>query len=265
MENYNNLLKKQLQEIDSMIAQTEKSLKNCNDLVDRRVFTSKSNGTDQYLWVDQNTRKRRYAKASEKDILRRVIQRDYDVSVKRKLLHLRNTLERFLRQYDIDEIEKVYDKMSATKKKLAVPIIEPDDVFIEKWKNIQYDPMPIENDTSFYSGGGIRVRSKSELMIADILEQKGIPYHYEYPLFLRKTGIVRPDFLCLNTVTRKEFIWEHFGMMDNIAYANKNIFKIQNYEQEGFISGKNLIFTFETSQCPLSSVVIRKTIEEYLL
>ncbi len=265
MENYNYLLEKQLQEINSMIAKIEESLENCSDLVDQRVFTSKSNGIDQYLWADKNTRKRWYARAGEKDNLRRVIQRDYDVSVKRKLTHLRNTLERFLQQYNIDEIEKVYDKMAEPRKKLAIPLIEPDDMFLARWRSVQYEHMPIENDTSFYSKGGVRVRSKSELMIADILEQKGIPYRYEFPLYLKKTGIVRPDFLCLNIRTRKEFLWEHFGMMDNIAYANNNILKIRNYEQEGFISGKNLIFTFETSQCPISSVVIRKTIDEYLL
>ena len=124
--------------------------------------------------------------------------------------------------------------------------------------------MPIENDTGFYTECGIRVRSKSELLIANMLEQKGIPYRYEFPLYLKKTGNVRPDFLCLNIRTRKEFIWEHFGMMDNIAYANKNISKVQNYEQNGFFPGKNFIMTFETSQCPISSKVIRMTINEYL-
>ena len=54
-------------------------------------------------------------------------------------------------------------------------------------------------------------------------------------------------------------------MMDNIAYANKNINKIQIYEQNGFLAGKNLIMTFESSMYPLNSSTIKSMIEEYLI
>ena len=50
----------------------------------------------------------------------------------------------------------------------------------------------------FYSNSGVRVRSKSELIIANMLEKYGIPYRYEYPLLLNGNDLVRPDFLCLN-------------------------------------------------------------------
>ena len=119
--------------------------------------------------------------------------------------------------------------------------------------------------TEFFSNDGIRVRSKSELIIANMLEQNGIPYRYEYPLMLKDMGTVRPDFTCLNIRTRKEYIWEHFGMMDNIAYANKNIVKIESYEQSGYYLGKNMIMTFETSQHAISSNIIKAMIEEYLV
>ncbi len=98
-----------------------------------------------------------------------------------------------------------------------------------------------------------------------MLEQKGIPYRYEYPLHLKSAGKLRPDFLCLNVRKREEFIWEHFGMMDNLEYSNRTIEKIQQYGQNGYIAGKNMIMTFETSQYPVSSILIRKMIEEYLL
>ncbi len=264
MKNFNDGLKKQLQEIDSLISQTGNSLTKRDDLSTRGVLTSKSNGIDQYLWVDKNTRKRSYARTGETNDLRKVLQRDYEILVNRKLQQLKKSLERFLRQYDITEIEKIYNKMAESKKKLVVPVIEPEGSFLENWRSIPYEPMPIDSDTGFYSGNGVRVRSKSELMIADMLEKEGIPYRYEYPMHLKSIGNIRPDFLCLNVRTRTEFIWEHFGMMDNIAYANKNIAKIQAYEQDGFFPGKNLMMTFETSQYSISSIIIKKMIEEYL-
>ena len=76
---------------------------------------------------------------------------------------------------------------------------------------------------------------------------------------------MRPDFVCLNTRTRMEFIWEHFGMMDDQSYANKNIEKMNLYHQNGYYSGKNMIMTFETSTHPISSRVVTDMIEEYLM
>lgn len=53
-------------------------------------------------------------------------------------------------------------------------------------------------------------------------------------------------------------------MMDNISYANRNVKKINAYESNGFFYGNNMIQTFETSQIPLDSSVIRRKIEYYL-
>lgn len=265
MENYKERLEEQLKEIDNLIMQTEKSVMKSGDLPSQRVKTSKGNGHDQFLWVDRTTGERRYIRAEEKDALKKAVQRDYEAAVNIKLKQIRKPLERFLKEYDVSGIDRIYQKMADSKKKLVTPVLETDEMFLNRWRNAKYDPMPIDNETEFYSKSGIRVRSKSELMIADELEERGIPYRYEIPLYLRRAGNIRPDFLCLNVRTRREFIWEHFGMMDNIAYANKNVTKLQSYAQDGYIPGKNMIITFETSQCPVSSVTIRKMIEEYLI
>ena len=47
--------------------------------------------------------------------------------------------------------------------------------------------------------------------------------------------------------------------------ANKNIKKITIYEQNGYMAGDNMILTFESSQVPLDSRVIKTKIEKYLL
>ena len=98
-----------------------------------------------------------------------------------------------------------------------------------------------------------------------MLEQYGIPYRYEFPLVLKDHKTVYPDFLCLNVRKRKEYVWEHFGMMDNIAYANSNVNKIAVYELSGYQAGENMIMTFETSQVAISSRIIINKIQQYLL
>ena len=67
----------------------------------------------------------------------------------------------------------------------------------------------------FYTSKGERVRSKSEVIIADVLNREGVPYRYEYPIYIKGIGKIYPDFTVLNIGIRKEMIWDHFGMMDD--------------------------------------------------
>lgn len=265
MENYHEKLKNQLNEIDDLIAKSNKNLSKFKTVPKRLVKASKSNGCFQYYWVDKAAKKKIYITKEYKEELRKTIQRDYEFEVNKKLNILKRRLSDFLRIYDIDEIERVYSNLSEARKQLITPIVETKEEFAKKWESISYEPMPINDNSEFVSTNGIRVRSKSELIIANMLERNGVSYRYEFPITLKGLGPVRPDFFCLNKRTLKEYVWEHFGMMDNIAYANKNINKIQIYEQNGFLPGKNMIMTFESSTNPLNSSTIKSMIEEYLL
>lgn len=111
---------------------------------------------------------------------------------------------------------------------------------------------------------GERVRSKSELIIADILSKEGVPYRYEYPLYLRGMGRIYPDFTVLNITKREEVFWEHFGMMDDPVYAEGAIKKIATYEQNGIFPGENLILTYEARKNPINQKLVRSLIEHYL-
>ncbi len=265
MRNYKEELKAHKDEIDQLILKTEKTLKKYKGLPNKRIIISQSNGCDQYYLVDKNTQKRNYVKKSEKDILTKIAQRDYELAINKELKKISKSLGKFLDAYDVERIENIYGKMARARKLIVEPCIETAEYYIEKWKAETYDSLTFNDETEYFSNNGIRVRSKSELIIANSLEQKGIPYKYERPLFLDDLGMVRPDFTCLNVKTRKEYIWEHFGMMDNIAYANKNIGKINAYERNGFFPGKNMIVTFESSQNNISSNIIKAMLEQYLL
>ena len=264
MENLKVKMEEQLREIDRLIMKSNKTLERLKDTPNKKIMASKSNGSTQYYWVDWKTKERKYVSVSEKRLLRNVAQRDYEKVVNRKLCSLKSTLEKFINKYDIDEIYAVYNKMSEGKKALVTPIEEVDEVYIKNWLNDTYDPMGFMDNTEFYSSNGVRVRSKSELIIANLLEQYEIPYKYERPIQLRGLGSVRPDFICLNKRKRSEFVWEHFGMMDNGEYANKNISKLNMYQQNGYYLGENMIASFETSQQPISSKNIKNLIEQHL-
>ncbi len=220
----------------------------------------------EYYWRKKSSSKWEFLSKDKWDVARKIAQNDYD----RKILRIAEKEHRIVTKYlnllKKEEFLKLNTKLARPRKMLINMYRENDEEYIQQWMSEQFKPMEFENDsTEYFSGGGTRVRSKSELIIANMLEKYSIPYKYEYPVNLNKFKNVRPDFICLNVITRKEYIWEHFGMMDNIAYANNNIAKLNAYEENGYFLGDNLIMTFETSQCPINSNVIKSNIEKYLL
>ena len=101
-------------------------------------------------------------------------------------------------------------------------------------------------------------------MIAEMLEKEGIPYRYEYPIHLRGLGKIYPDFTVLNVRERKELYFEHFGIMDNPAYAEMAVNKIQTYIQNGIFPGDKLMITYETGKKPLNQKNVKTMIHRYL-
>ena len=110
---------------------------------------------------------------------------------------------------------------------------------------------------------GEYVRSKSEKIIADTLTKNNINYVYELPLRLKGYGTVKPDFTVLNKRTRHEYVWEHFGMMDDSIYVKNAIKKIEQYGKSGYVQGRNFIATFESKEAPLNTVTINRAIQDF--
>lgn len=81
-----------------------------------------------------------------------------------------------------------------------------------------------------------------------------------------KNGVcVHPDFLCLNVRTRKEIVWEHFGLMDELDYVGGFVLKMRTYSKNGFIMGDNLIFTMENKKMPLLLHDVERLAKTHLL
>ncbi|MCQ2592924.1 MAG: hypothetical protein MJ188_09090 [Treponema sp.] len=164
-----------------------------------------------------------------------------------------------------DSIENAYNKLPAGKQIFTTPVCMLQSEFIKNWISKPYTPKAFSpTDSQLFTSTGLRVRSKSEIIIASILDKLHIPYRYEYPVKLGSITM-HPDFYCLNTRTHKEYLWEHFGMMDMPAYVENFVQKMQTYNSQGFFPGKNAIFTFETKMHPLNTKQVENLIKEYLL
>ena len=145
---------------------------------------------------------------------------------------------------------------------------------IELVKNVAqreyYEPGTFDdsNMTEFFTIKGERVRSKSELIIADELYRYNVPYHYEMPLELQNRGrtiMLRPDFTVIGRTSGSRYVYEHLGMMVEPSYVASSIRKLDLYERNGYMLGKNLILTHETKLSPLSVGVVDSYIENFFL
>lgn len=108
----------------------------------------------------------------------------------------------------------------------------------------RYEVNPYKPESKRYrTAGGIGMRSKSERMIGNVLEEYGIPYRYEAELIIDGKAYY-PDFtiMCSNG---NIIIWEHLGMMDMEEYRMRALLKIIQYRRLGFKQTSNLICTWE--------------------
>lgn len=135
--------------------------------------------------------------------------------------------------------------------------------WIQDWYHADYNRNTMHPETlKIHAVNGENVRSKSEAIIVSELVKAEIPFHYEQAVSLNDMTVF-PDFVIRHPVTGKEYIWEHFGMMDDPQYAANASRKIMAYAAEGYIIGNNMIVTGETKDRPLDYRKVRAIILSY--
>lgn len=169
-----------------------------------------------------------------------------------------------------NSMSNVYNRMSDGKKRLFVPDYVTIDDMIKEFEKISYNGLEFSKDdrTEFFTNKGERVRSKSEKIIADELFRYKIPYKYEMPLEMVVNGKKKefyPDFTAMNKNTGEIRYIEHFGMMDNPQYYRNVLAKLDVYERNGFLVGREVIIFHESTYQPLNTRVISDYIKEFLI
>ena len=162
-------------------------------------------------------------------------------------------------------MEEIFYKYTGDRQQLVVPQYISDEDYAKKWEEISYQRKTFAEGTAeIYTVKGERVRSKSEKIIADALQRNNVPYKYECPLELNGGRVIHPDFTVLNKRTRKEFYWEHLGMMNDVEYDCNAVRRIEEMERNGIVPAKNLLITAETKMNPINVTIVDMIIQEYL-
>lgn len=230
-----------------------------------RAVTRK-NGFQYYITTQKGDTKGKYI--THRDLRKAVAiaQRDYNAEAGAVIAKQAAQIKDFLATFKPLETDETLAGLHPGRRALVTPVYEQDEEFVHQWLHLPYTGKPFEiNAPEYFTSSGIRVRSKSELIIADALTQAGVPYRYEYPTSIRGWGTLYPDFTCLKKSTREEVIWEHFGLMGDTSYVETFLQKIVHYASNDYILGKNLIATFESGCAPLSVKQVKKYIKAYFM
>lgn len=236
-----------------------------------KLIVRKSHNSNQYFRVRKNGEKNgEYIPKKKEQLARNLAQKEYNQKISLEIKNEIIQLEKFLNKWNDSSMENVLEKMHEAKQQLVNPIFKPDEQFVKEWLSVVYTPKSFAEKTPvLLTAKGERVRSKSEVIIADTLTRMNIPYRYEFPLKVKVNWgnkiYIFPDFCCLNVRLRKEFFWEHFGIMDETDYSRNAAEKLQIYQENNFFPGENLIFTMESGKTPLSSKRVEQLVRKFLM
>ncbi|MBE5853553.1 MAG: hypothetical protein E7299_11505 [Lachnospiraceae bacterium] len=263
MNNIRKITEEREQMLAKLIKEKERALKNAPE---GSLRANKSGQRTQYYhYTSSANTNGKYLRASEQNLIHALAQKEYDQKILRSAHNEKALLEKLNMLYEKEMIEDVYEKIVQGKRDVINPIVQPRETYIKQWMEQEYDGLKFRDDApEFYSDKGERMRSKSELLIANALYKNHIPYKYEKPLYLLSYGKVHPDFTILDVENRKEIYWEHLGLMDDLDYREKSLHKLIWYELDGYLLGDSLIITFETSKQPLNSKWIELIINKKL-
>lgn len=264
-----------------------------------------------------------YIPQSDVATIKALAQKDYDKSALKELQRELFVVDKFLKEYQPERLNAVYSNLAPERQHFVQPVRLPDEEYAEQWLAVKYSRKGMAADAPLLeTSRGERVRSKSEVIIADTLDRLKIPYRYEFPHQLkvrrnsRRRGVAaarsltgdtlrnpqddkqdgdrrtddalcnlqgdpsedfrkhdssrriatfHPDFTCLNIRTRREFIWEHFGRMDDPEYIAETLGKFETYTANGIFPGESLIFTMENQTHPLNPATVEAIAKKYLL
>ena len=255
-----NLLRQRIDQLSKTIQFLQKQLKIAPQ---GTLRVSKSHNSLQYYLRDtKNNKNGVYLKKNQKALIQKLAQKSYNIKTLKNI------------QAELDSASKYYSFLSSNADTCVsksfdtleiIPVTYRDDQFVSDWLKQPHSIKAFSESTApLYTSKGIRVRSKSELLIAECLEKYHIPFLYETPLVLEidsRSVAFSPDFKCLDIAKRKEILWEHFGLMEVPEYAQNAVNKIRLYQEKGFVIGRDIVFTFETNTTPLTMLYLEKFVK----
>lgn len=252
---------KQYEQIESKLLNIEKTIARLPE--GKICCTQNGASVKWYVYVQSE---KIYLKKRNRRLAEGLAYKKYLMKIQKELQQEKIAIEKYLKYSykQKNEADKLLDKDSYYRD-LILPYYRSINEKIATWQNSDYEKNEnYPEQLTQPSISGNTLRSKSEEKIDSALFKAKIPFRYECALQLGNKTIY-PDFTIIHPETGKIYYWEHFGIMDDVAYARNAFSKMNLYYSNGIVPSINLIMTFETKETPLSNITVEKIIEQYFI
>lgn len=204
-----------------------------------KLRVSKNRGVPRYYHItDPKDTVGNYITKDNQEMASKLAEKDYLNKLKKEVEAELQDINIYLRKHMSSDLENIYRNMNDYRKNLITPLVMPDELYAQQWKNQSYTINPYyENERKYPTKNNELVRSKSEALLADMYYDMGIPYRYDAELKLKNGKRKYPDFTLLDI-------------------------KLDEYRRNGIYPGKNMIITYEAEGCYLNIKEIREMIKE---
>ena len=136
-----------------------------------KLRVSRSRNREQYFCLtEESPRVGRFLTRKEEKLRDALAQKDYDQKVIRAARRELEALREITASMPEIPAEGIYSSLHEMRKKCVSPIWIPDSDFVKAWEEEPFVTKGVSDDIPEYiTGKGERVRSKSEILIADLL------------------------------------------------------------------------------------------------
>ena len=171
------VVERRLYGLKKILQQKQLKLKNAPE---GSIRTQTVNGKSYfYLITEKGDTNGKYLSKENCGIVKKIFQRDYDIKITKELETEIAALEGLKKVYTPENLPAVYEKLSESRKKLVESCVLAQSDFAENWKNEAYEGRKFYEDSKLHvTASGLKVRSKSEVLIAQALEAKCVPFRY---------------------------------------------------------------------------------------
>ena len=227
-----------------------------------------SHNGNRFKWYQSSGHKQTYTyiPKSNRKLAEQLAVKQYLLLLEKELLKQQKAVASYLTTSSANNnaIEQLFSDSSGYAELLS-SYFKPLSQELSDWTN-----EPYEHNTKYPEqlihrvSSGIKVRSKSEAMIATLLYINKIPFRYECALQLGDATVF-PDFTIRHPHTGQIYYWEHFGMMDNPSYCQKALSKQELYISNKIFPSINLLTTYETKDNPLNTDLVENMLRYYFV
>lgn len=184
-------------EVEKQIKELEEYLRNIqnktsNQEINIRIIKNK--GTEQYYLVNKREKSVQYIQKKNIELIKKITQENYYEKIIPRVKKEITFLKKIKEDFQSIDILNYYKNMPEKRKKLITPPTLSDHEYTKKWQQVKYFGKKIDdNEDKYETSWGLKVRSKSEIIIAETLRKQKLSSYKKNDRFTnRKVFKVTP-------------------------------------------------------------------------